>query len=551
MLDVSALSYEERVCAAAVQGLINRSGPILFLDYGYYDDPAARRTNEVFMDDEFWYGKYRAMLGNQDQHNLAWYKAEHGFAVRQVAGLEEVIQEHLDQFKGCVVWDDLLPDTINLAVMTAAVDDLLPIPPRLEGWAQQFGLACKSDLRGRFNDRTEAYTWAFENLFSRCETGRIACIEPGWQRPEFLDYAAQNRLFIYNLASSVKGFGSTVLMLLAFGPPRLREAIFALGLDAPLKRLALWWMGRKSAEVRLSNRIQRTVKPDPYPTIFGWHTRRDDELAFMLQLSSNGLRLVPSHLAGNFSFHSQVKPLGGFAPDSLPQIKLDPKGIYVTFSLSDGDQLMMMNTAELGNWRSQKRGSIPFNWETQPLLAEFAPALLERYTRTKTQKDCLIAGPSGAGYIVPPLAPRFTDYMRATAATCEKAGIRVVTTYVADPPRRVMRQLDRHKGGLLGFLSGYAIVTRVPQTRVGNTLVMSNEIPAAAHIWDTADELLDKVKAKIESPGELPHFIGVHLFAYRTSLDDVARFIQENQNEHLYFVRADEFLVAAEQKLTQ
>ena len=477
VLDVSACSYAERVTAAAVQGLINRLDPQVFLDYGYYDDPAARRTNEVFMDDDFWYGKYRAMLGNQDQNNLAYYQKEHKFTIHQAKDLAELIRCHAECFKGYLVWDDLQPDSINAGVMLAALEDLVPVSPDNEAWIRELGLERKHDLRGKWQDRAAVYTWAFSELFPRCKKGQIACVEPGWQRPEFLDYAVQNRLFTYNLSSSVKGFGSTLLLLLAFGPPWLRELIFALRLDGGLKRLALNWMGRKSAEVKLSNRIQRAVEKAPFPTIFGWHTCRDDELAFMLQLSSNGLRLIPAHLAGNFSFHSQVEPLGAFTPDPLPEVKLDPQGIYITFTLSDGDQLMMMNTAELGNWRSQKRGTIPFNWETQPLLVELAPALLEKYAREKTALDCLVAGPSGAGYIVPPLAPDFSAYMRETTKTCQKAGIRVVTTYVADPPRRVMGQLVQYKGGLLGFLSGYAIVTRAPQTLRDNTAIMANEIP--------------------------------------------------------------------------
>jgi len=84
---------------------------------------------------------------------------------------------------------------------------------------------------------------------------------------------------------------------------------------------------------------------------------------------------------------------------------LDPQGNYLTFTLSDGDQWMMMHSGELGNWYSSQRGRIAFNWVTQPLLAELASALMEKYNTTATENDCLIAGPSGAGYIVPPLAP--------------------------------------------------------------------------------------------------------------------------------------------------
>ncbi|PKN97615.1 MAG: hypothetical protein CVU42_15085 [Chloroflexi bacterium HGW-Chloroflexi-4] len=548
-LDVSSLAYDERVTAAIVQGLLNRSGPMVFLDYGFYDDPMARRTNEVFMDDDFWYGKYRAMLGNQDQNNLDYYRREHGFNAQPTKNLDELVRQNLLAFKGYVVWDDTQPDSINAAVMLAGLEELIAVSPAREAWVKQFNLPKVHDLRGRWQNRVELYTWAFENLFPRCKKGMLACLEPGWERPEFLDYAVQNSIFIYSLSSTFKGFGATTLLLLAFGPPWLREQLFALRLDGFLKRLALSWMGRKSAEVRFSNRIQSAVEAQPYPTLFGWHTKRDDELTFMLQLSSNGLRLVPSHLAGNFSFHSRVKPLGEFKTDPLPEVKLDPQGIYVTFTLSDGDQLMMMNTAELGNWNSPARGSIPFNWETQPLLAELAPALLERFARTKTANDCLVAGPSGAGYVVPPLAAQFSEYMQATAQTCQKAGINVVTTYVADPPRRVMRQLVKHKGNLLGFLSGYAIVTRAPQELVQGTPVFANEIPQAAHIWDTAEQLLSRLEGLILTANDRPRFIGVHLFAYRTSLDDVAAFFQKHNSEHMHFVRADEFLLLAQQHL--
>jgi hypothetical protein len=433
--------------------------------------------------------------------------------------------------------------------MLAGLDELIAVSPSREEWVRQFNLPKTHDLRGKWHDRVEIYTWAFENIFPRCKKGMLACLEPGWARPEFLDYAVQNNIFTYSLSSTFKGFGSTALLLLAFGPPWLRELIFALRLDGALKRLALAWMGRKSAEVKLSNRIQSAVEALPYPTIFGWHTKRDDELTFMLQLSSNGLRLVPSHLAGNFSFHNQVKPLGEFKADPIPEVKLDPEGTYVTFTLSDGDQLMMMNTAELGNWNSTARGSIPFNWECQPLLSELAPALLERFIRTKTPQDCMVAGPSGAGYVVPPLAAHFKEYMHATAQTCKKAGINVVTTYVADPPRRVLNQLVKHKGHLLGFLSGYAIVTRAPQELVQGTPVFANEIPQAAHIWDTSDQLLSRLEGLILTANGKPRFIGVHLFAYRTSIDDVAAFIQKHSAEHLHFVRADEFLLLAQQHL--
>jgi hypothetical protein len=363
-----------------------------------------------------------------------------------------------------------------------------------------------------------------------------------------LDYLVQHKIFIYSLSSQEKGLGSTLLLLLAFGPSWLREALFALRLDGPIRKLGLNWLGRRSPEIRLNNRIQRAVKSPAYPTIFGWHTRRDDELSFMLLLSANGLRLVPTHLASNFSFHSQVQPLGPTVPISEPEIpELDPQGVYLTFTLSDGDQLMMMSTAEMGNWYSPNRGEVAFNWETQPLLSEIAPALLEKFQRGATPNDCLIAGPSGAGYIVPPLAPNLNAYLCETERVCQNVGVNVVTTYVPDPPRRVLRQLARTKG--LNFLAGYAILDRAPQHLIGKTMIVANQIPNIDQLWDRAEKLLEAVKETAEQPAAKPRFIGVHLFAYRTGYDDVVRFARELKNPHIHIVRADVFLELARRQL--
>jgi hypothetical protein len=356
---------------------------------------------------------------------------------------------------------------------------------------------------------------------------------------------------VYSLSSTIGKLGNQLLLLLAFGSPRLREFLYALSLDRLVRKFSLFWMGLRSQEVKLSNRIQHSVKALPYPTIFGWHTCRDDELAFMLQLSSNGFRLVPAHLAGNFSFHSKLPSSGIQQKQPSRQLILDPKGIYLTFTLSDGDQLMMMHTGELGNWYSPQRGSVPFNWETQPLLIEIAPALLEKYISTATENDCLFAGPSGAGYIVPPLAPNLIAYMKETIRVCEQSGIHVVTTYVADPPVRVLRNLANHRGGIIGFLAGYAVVTRAPSQLVQGIPIIANQFPKVDQIWLSAEDLMAKIREEILNQQTFPVFIGVHLFAYRTSYDDIVKFAQEIQKEHIHIVRGDDFLELAQQHMQE
>ncbi|MFN2144878.1 MAG: hypothetical protein ACK2T7_05970, partial [Anaerolineales bacterium] len=512
IIDVSQLSYAERLSASCLQGLANRSGPRLFINYGIYDDPSARRTNEDFLPDEIWYEKFRPYVGNQDEHNLAYYRNLFDLT-EQTLSLEEAVQSFRAVVKGAVIWDPDFLDSVNIALTLAGLEDLLVIHPEKATWAQeQLGLEIKHDLRGRWTDRIELYKWAFQELFPHCNEGNIACVEPGWQRPEFTDYLVQNRIFTYSLSSAAPSrlfkLGQTLLLLLVGGPFGLRNLLFDLHLDRFIKSLGIWLMGLGSSETRLATRIQRAVQPRPYPTIFGWHTCRDDELGFMLLLSANNLRLVPSHLASNFSFHSQLPAQIKFQQEHISEeeVQLEDK-IYLTFTLSDGDQMVLMDTAELGNWRREERGKVPFNWETQPLLVELAPALLGQYYQTRKPADYLIAGPSGAGYIIPPLNANLQQYLEQTSQVCGQADVRLFTPYIGDPPKRVIGEYGKMRGDFLGFIGGYAHFGRTPMTLTHGKAFLCYTSPYYMNVWDESDQVLAGIRQQIETPSPTPRFI--------------------------------------------
>ncbi len=557
VLDVSALTYAERLVAVSLQGLANRQGPCLYLDWGIYDDVRARTTNEVFLPEDIWQAKYRPYIGDSDLHNLAYYEGAFGLHAEPLADLAAAVRAYASILRGLVVWDPSLPDTVNPALALAGLEDLLVVHPHLLSWASDLtGLPVVHDLRGRWHDRVRLYEWAAAELLPRCTPGQIACVEPGWERPEFADYLVQRRIFPYSLSSRGTGrawtLGQSLLLLLVWGPWRLREALFTLHLDGLLRRLGLALMAWRSPEVRLAARLQRTVEARPFPTVFGWHTQRDDELSFMVLLSANGLRLVPSHLASNFSFHSQVPYDSPFAQDHArpSEVRLESDKVYLTFTLSDGDQLVLMNTAELGNWRREERGRVPFNWECQPLLVEIAPALLAQYYRTRTSNDCIIAGPSGAGYVIPPLLPNLGAYLRETRAVCRRADVRVLTSYIADPPRRVVRAHGALEE-MIGFLAGYVHMGRTPRYLVRGRAFVANAWPHLTQIWDDSDTCLEAVRQLVEAPGPTPRFLSVHLSAYKTTVSDVHQFVATLDPARVKVVRADEFLLAAAQYLSR
>jgi len=553
LLDISDMSFAERLTANGLQGLVNRAGPALFLDYGNYDDPGNRRTNSVQMTEENWLGKYRQVLNRNDQDNLDYYRSEYNLAVTPLADLPALILKYSDHLKGLVIWDPALVDSINLALTLAGLHDLLIChPDQVETLQALTGLSVVEDLRGRFTDRLALYRWVFSNLFDRCKPGQVAHWEPAWGRSEFTDYIVQNQLFSYSLSCFKKGglrsWGQKLLLLLVAGPLWLRNLLFGTRLDGLVRRLALWLLGMGAPETRLEMKIERTIRPEPYPTIFGWHSDRDDELAFMLMISANGLRLAPTFLASNFSFHSQLPATVPFKQSYLSseEVELEDK-VYLTFTLSDGDQFALMNTAEVGNWRRAEHGRVPFNWEVQPLLVEIAPALLGYYYRNLTEADMLVAGPSGAGYVIPPLVPDLPAYMRESAHYCDRADIRITTSYTSDPPSRVIRDHANAPGKFLGYIAGYFHLNRTPMCMAGKRPFVSYAWPHVDQIgWD-APEVLAGIRKIVEEPGKGPRFVACHLFAYCTTVVDVYEFCQTLDPQRVKVVRADEFLIAATQ----
>ena len=574
VLDVSALGYEERLLAAGLQGLVNRAAEgghangagdlaagdlaagsvprsaLLFLDYGSNDDPSTRRTNSVMMTEEDWSGRFRPFLERNDRDNLEDYRQIHDLEIEELAGLDEAVSRHRGLLGGVVVFDPYLEDSVNLALTYAGLDGLLVIHPRLVHWAETFGLGIVVDLRDRFTDRVALYTWAFGQLRPRCASWAVVCSEPLWRRPEFADFIVKKRLFAFGLASFEKGWprslGQGFLLFLLAGPWAIRNAVFALHLDGFLRRLALRLIRHGSPETALFYRILGSVRPEPYPTVFGWHVERDDELSFMSFISAAGLRLVPAFMAANFSFHSGLPataPLGQVHVDPA-SVGLERDKVYLSFTLSDGDQLALMNSAELGGWRRPERGGLPFNWEIQPLLADYAPALLGCYFRSLGSGDYLVAGPSGAGYVMPPLVPDLPAYFRASSATCARCSIRVATSYNGDPPRRVLAD-HAHAEGFLGFQSGYFHLGRKPARLIGPRTFVANAWPPLDAIGASKETTLEGIRSLVEEEGPLPRFLGCHLFAYRTNVADVAAFVATLDPAHVKVVKADEFLAAA------
>ena len=101
----------------------------------------------------------------------------------------------------------------------------------------------------------------------------------------------------------------------------------------------------------------------------------------------------------NTSSIAQSNPIGPVGP-------IDSSRVYLSFTISDGDNLQYIQHRMMHLWQDTARGSFPLGWTLSPVLSQGAPAMAAYFARTATADDELIAGPSGAGYMYPSYWPQ-------------------------------------------------------------------------------------------------------------------------------------------------
>ncbi|MCX7599812.1 MAG: GxGYxYP family putative glycoside hydrolase, partial [Armatimonadetes bacterium] len=133
VLDARQLSWDSRCTIEALQGLVNRAGPLFYLDYG---NP--------------W-----------DQPWLDLYARRNGLTYQRLPGFREALQHFAPTASGLVVYDPAVDGSRCVALSLAGVDDVLPVSPALlEGCATE--LLAGQDWAGvdfAAAPREEAVNW--------------------------------------------------------------------------------------------------------------------------------------------------------------------------------------------------------------------------------------------------------------------------------------------------------------------------------------------------------------------------------------------------------
>lgn len=360
--DLRAIAFDVRLSISTLAGLVNRGAAKVYL-----------LEND---DDEFWLGEIdpafprtRAVL---DSTML----------------LGHIVMRYRQQVKGLILYDPNLPDTRNVASTLAGLHAGIVVSPEqaelLRG--EPYHLPILDDLRvHRWKTRLQAYTWAYKHLLPECSEAIVAGLHP-------------------DIAGSLRSF-------------LVAQGVFTCWLDARRTR-SLPLVGR-GGERGLFKRILSHFPPGAVH--LGWFPSEP----FGIRLTSRAalLTLASDHCTNlavwsSLPYEEKSEAASARKAGGGPAVERAKKDTtYLSFTISDGDNLQYCQHFLLRLWHDPARGSLPLGWTIAPALQQVMPVLAAYYRRTATENDELIAGPSGAAYILPSYFPRSqqTAFLRQTA----------------------------------------------------------------------------------------------------------------------------------------
>jgi hypothetical protein len=324
-----------------------------------------------------------ACLGHRSpQDQLDWLQLHH-LAYERVDGYR-VAAKYKKEITGLVVTDPAVPDTLNLATALAGLNNELICAPELLPALTNApcNFPIKDDLRGRFATSKQIYEYIRTNCWPRC-THRV----------------------VAGLSGRTHGC--------------LRDYLVAV------KSAVVWFDPASNADAAALIPFFSAMKPAG-SVYLGWWP---DEGAGLKFAGQHGIPVLASDFFENGSlFSGVVQPI--VAPPVAPPPPLENK-IYLAMILSDGDNVQYMQHHMRHAWANPARGSVPIGWTVSPLCADLDPAMLNYYYSTASTNDCLVSGPSGAGYARLNFWSKdnLSAFTKKSDRYLRRSGIRVITVW--------------------------------------------------------------------------------------------------------------------------
>jgi len=345
-----------------------------------------------------------ACVNRRDREGKFTWLDLHKLSYGMVSGYDAILT-YRTNVTGLVVTDPGQPHTLNLATTMAGVNNELICDPSLLATLTNapYNLAIVDDLRGRFSNKDEVYRYLYANYWSRCTHRIFAGLSPNQHG-------------------------------------QLREYLVAV------KSATVWLGPGKTDDAKLLRLFVSKMRPVD-GVYMGWWPGEGDGLKW---IAHYGIPVLASDFFCNATVFSGVRRSIRI-PEIPPPPPLENK-VYVALILSDGDNVQYMQHTMKVGWENAPRGSVPIGWTASPLAVDLDPAMLDYYWSTATTNDCLVSGPSGAGYarINDWSSANVAAFARVSAPYLQRSGLRVITIW-DEVTRSVAQSYAAHCPNLLGL----------------------------------------------------------------------------------------------------
>jgi len=289
--------------------------------------------------------------------------------------VDDLFKKYSKHYNKVIVYDADLPNTINVAMMIASVENGIAISKED---IERFGTGKRVvDLTGKWKTNVEAYEWAYDNLFDKMSKEVMACFHPTGIPHNVRDYLVANKIFTFWVTGQAKQdkVKSDHEKEKAFA-----EKVFAnYPPNTPI--LGFWYSPADSGlneypGVGLAGKYGHLSYPGDWNTNLSFHS---------------GIQLDWEKIGQNYKRNRTAMP-----------VKFQKDKIYVCFAITDsGDAPMYWQAAEYTVWQDKKMGHIPINWSLGVGCIELTPVIVKWFFDNMPLEDRFFIGYSGLGYTHP------------------------------------------------------------------------------------------------------------------------------------------------------
>ncbi len=498
--DIRSASQDAQLSITTMTGVINRQQPKVYL------------LSSV--DAAFWLQEVFAQI----PHDVSPATGN--------AALDALFNSYGSYIRGMIIYDPNCIDSINIATMLAGQDDGIVVSPAQAGALQgpPHQLPVIADLRiYQWKNRIQAYTWAESNLLKNAATNLIAGFDP--KIPGALrSFLVATRTFIYWL--DPRNFLPNILH--GWVSERgLTQRIFSA---FPAGTIHLGWFIDEPQGVSFTSKAAMPVlASDFFQNLEVWSSVQN------VQGVAKAQAVIEAEDQGEAEAQDRARNVGaGLAPAPTFQVERMSAGApkaYVSFTISDGDNLQYDQHRMAQLWEDPARGTMPIGWTISPALVRVAPSLASYYMSTASANDELIAGPSGAGYMFPSDWPQeqLPGFLQLTGELMQAMKLSVIEVLDTGSGQAFVNQgLQAEYVKVLAPFGVKGILSGSGQKHSSWSIVSGVPVLQNLGLGDSVNKTVNLVKSASA------RYLNVYIMAWSMTLTDLKQVMQQLGNDYAF-----------------